>query len=77
MNYNEDMQAQFDLNLAITGSGKYVEIQGTAEGRANDQDQLTRVLGLAQKGVQEILDKISVTLAEHDVTLPSHKKPDA
>lgn len=75
MNYNEDMQAQFDMNLAITGSGKYVEIQGTAEGRAIDQDQMKRLLGLAQAGVKEILDKVRTMLGENDVTLPSPKKP--
>jgi ribonuclease PH len=74
MNYSEDMQAQFDLNTAITGSERYVEIQGTAEGKAIGQDEMKKLLGLAQKGVREILDKVRESLAEHDITLPSPKK---
>jgi ribonuclease PH len=74
MNYNEDMQAQFDMNLAITGSGKYVEVQGTAEGRAIEHEEMKRLLGLAQKGVREILGKVKETLAQNDIAMPGPKK---
>jgi ribonuclease PH len=70
MNYNEDMMAAVDLNLAITGSGKYVEIQGTAEGRAIDPGELARLLTLAQKGVGEIIRKMREVMGGIDVTLP-------
>jgi ribonuclease PH len=74
MNYNEDAQAQFDMNVAITGSGRYVEVQGTAEGRAIGPDEMKRLLVLGQKGTSAILDKVREALAPHDITLPTPKK---
>jgi len=74
MNYNEDAMAAVDLNLAITGSGKYVEIQGTAEGRAIESDELNRLLGLAQKGIREITGSVRETMASIDIRLPSAKQ---
>jgi len=70
MNYNEDAMAAVDLNLAITGSGKYVEIQGTAEGKAVEQAELDRLLKLARKGVGEIDEKMRAVLTDLDVHLP-------
>jgi len=73
MNYNEDAMASVDLNLAITGSGKYVEMQGTAEGKAIAPEELDRLLGLAQKGVKEILGKVGETMEGLEVGLPKSK----
>lgn len=74
MNYDEDVQAQFDMNIAITGSGKFVEIQGTAEGSAIEQEKLQRLLALAHKGVKNILELVRETLAQHEISMPSPKK---
>jgi len=73
MNYSEDALASVDMNLAITGSGKFVELQGTAEGRALASDELDRLLKLAQKGVKEILDKARETMDALEVNLPRSK----
>ncbi len=70
MNYSEDAMAQVDLNLAITGTGGYVEIQGTAEGSAINPDELQSLLELGQKGVSTILEKVQVELAKIDISLP-------
>lgn len=70
MNYAEDAMAQVDLNLAITGKGKFVEIQGTAEGKAVSLDDLNRLFGLAQKGVAQIFDKMRDVLSGIEVSLP-------
>lgn len=70
LNYNEDAMAQVDLNLAITGTGKYVEIQGTAEGRAISSDELNRLLKLAQKGVEEIIEKMRDAMGRIEVNMP-------
>jgi ribonuclease PH len=70
MNYSEDAMAQADLNFAITGKGSFVEMQGTAEGRAVTMDELSRLLKLAQKGTDEILGKVKETLKTIDVKLP-------
>lgn len=71
LNYSEDAMAQVDLNLGITGSGKYVEIQGTAEGRAVAQEELIRLLNLAQKGVGEIMSKVRDAMNGINIKLPS------
>jgi ribonuclease PH len=54
LNYEEDSRAQVDMNVVMTGSGKFVEIQGTAEEAVftkKEMDELTRI---AQKGIKQI-----------------------
>ena len=70
MNYNEDSMSQVDLNLALTGSGKFVEIQGTAEGRAVSQVELDELLALAKKGTREIIDKMREAADKLEIKLP-------
>lgn len=48
--YTEDSQAMTDMNVAMTASGKFIEIQGTAEHRPFSRDELNTLLDLAQKG---------------------------
>lgn len=52
--YEEDSRADVDMNIVATGSGKLVEIQGTAEGQTFDRTQLNELLDLADKGIGEI-----------------------
>ena len=52
----EDNQAQVDMNFVMTGSGKFVEVQGTAEKEPFDAGQLDRLIGLAGAGIQRILE---------------------
>ncbi len=73
MNYDEDSMAAVDLNVAMTGSGKYVEIQGTAEGRAIDPAELDRLLKLARKGVVEIIGKVREVLEGIEISLPASR----
>lgn len=54
LNYAEDTMADVDMNVVMTGSGEFVEIQGTAEEGAFGRDQLNDMLNLAWKGIQEI-----------------------
>jgi len=54
LDYSEDSTAETDSNFVITGSGLLVEVQGTAEGAPFSQDELLTLLGLAQKGCNEI-----------------------
>jgi ribonuclease PH len=54
--YVEDSHADVDMNVVMTGSGRFVEVQGTAEGAAFSRDELQSMLGLAEKGVAEIVD---------------------
>lgn len=53
--YEEDSKADVDMNLVMTGAGKFIEIQGTGEERPFDQAELTSMLALGQKGIQELM----------------------
>ena len=53
--YAEDSSAGVDMNVVMTGGGKYVEIQGTAEGEAFSAAELQILQELAAKGVQELI----------------------
>lgn len=55
LEYTEDVTADVDANVVMTGSGKIVEVQGTAEGEPFDRGQLDRMLDLAAKGVAELV----------------------
>ncbi|MFC5370337.1 ribonuclease PH [Arcanobacterium bovis] len=48
--YEEDSRAETDMNVVMTGSGKFIEVQGTAEGEAFDRDELNILLDLAAHG---------------------------
>ncbi|MGH7571566.1 MAG: ribonuclease PH [Gemmatimonadota bacterium] len=53
--YGEDSAAQVDLNLVMTGSGRFVEIQGTAEGDPFPRDLLDTLLDLGERGIRELV----------------------
>ena len=52
--YTEDVRAHTDMNVVVTGSGKFVEVQGTAEGVPFDREELNALLDLALKGTTEL-----------------------
>lgn len=54
LDYLEDVEAETDANFVMTGSGKFVEIQGTAEGAPFDRDELEALMNLAGKGISEL-----------------------
>lgn len=54
LNYEEDSRAQVDMNVVLTGSGCYVEIQGTAERRPFSDEQAQSLLRLARAGAAEL-----------------------
>ncbi len=56
--YEEDLAATVDMNVVMTGSGRYVEVQGTAEGEPYSRAQLESLLQLADKGISELLQKL-------------------
>lgn len=55
LNYIEDSQAEVDMNLVMTGAGKFIEIQGTAEKVAFDDETLMEMLALGRKGIGELV----------------------
>jgi ribonuclease PH len=52
--YDEDSQADADMNVVMTGRGEYVEIQGTAERKPFNKESVDFMLGLADKGIKEL-----------------------
>ena len=52
--YEEDVRAETDMNVVMTGSGTFVEVQGTAEGAPFDRSELDSLLALAEKGCADL-----------------------
>jgi ribonuclease PH len=55
LEYSEDVRAEVDMNVVMTGDGRFVEVQGTAEGVAFTRAELDALLGLAENGIKEIV----------------------
>ncbi len=54
LDYTEDVRAATDMNVVMTGDGRFVEVQGTAEGEPFDRDLLDALLGLATAGCDQL-----------------------
>ena len=54
--YDEDSKADVDMNVVMTGSGEFIEIQGTAERKPFNKHQMDEMLSLAKKGIEELID---------------------
>jgi len=55
LDYAEDSGCQTDMNVVMTGAGRFVEVQGTAEGEPFARAELDRLLGLAGRGIAELV----------------------
>jgi ribonuclease PH len=53
--YTEDFAAEVDMNVVMTGTGKFVEVQGTAEGLPFDRAQMDALMDLAAQGIGELI----------------------
>ncbi|MBP1968823.1 ribonuclease PH [Virgibacillus natechei] len=56
LNYQEDSQADVDMNIVMTGAGEFVEIQGTGEEATFSQSQLLTMLQLANEGIEKVTE---------------------
>jgi ribonuclease PH len=54
LDYSEDVRAEVDLNVVMTGDGRYIEVQGTAEGRPFAQELLDAQLAAARRGITHL-----------------------
>ena len=54
LHYDDDVRAETDMNVVMTGSGTFVEVQGTAEGDPFDRALLDRLLDLAAAGIADL-----------------------
>lgn len=64
LDYSEDSRAEVDMNVVMTGSGRFIEVQGTAEKVAFSHNELDEMLGLAEKGISSLLDAQRTVIAE-------------
>jgi len=55
LNYQEDSRAEVDMNIVMTGSGKFIEVQGTAEHVPFTKKKLDRLTEIAEQGIRELL----------------------
>ena len=62
--YEEDSRAEVDMNVVMTSSGRFIEVQGTAEGMPFTKGELDELLGLAERGIAELLELEAASLAE-------------
>ena len=69
--YEEDSRADVDMNVVMTGEGRFVELQGTAEKLAFSRGELDTLLGLATAGIEELLEAQRSALAVPPGPLPS------
>jgi len=62
--YEEDSRAEVDMNVVMTSSGRFIEVQGTAEGMPFTKGELDEMLSLAEHGIAQLLDLQAEVLAE-------------
>jgi ribonuclease PH len=70
LDYSEDVRAEVDMNVVMTGEGRFVEVQGTAEGQPFSRSELDDLLGLAEHGIAQIFDLQRGLLAEPPAPRP-------
>ncbi|KPK96617.1 MAG: ribonuclease PH [Omnitrophica WOR_2 bacterium SM23_72] len=56
LTYEEDSQADVDMNIVMTGKGEFIEIQGTAEKKTFSKEEMNSLLTLAKKGIEELIE---------------------
>jgi ribonuclease PH len=61
--YSEDSTAEVDMNVVMTSEGRFVEVQGTAEGHTFSRAELDAMLGLAEKGIADVIERQRAVVA--------------
>lgn len=64
LDYPEDSGCETDMNVVMTGSGRFIEVQGTAEGEPFSRKEMDALLNLAEKGINQLLQLQQTCLAE-------------
>jgi ribonuclease PH len=65
LDYIEDSGCETDMNVVMTASGKFIEIQGTAEGEAFSRTEMNQLLDLAEKGIARLIELQTEALAQN------------
>ncbi len=63
LDYAEDCNAETDMNVVMSGDGRFIEVQGTAEGAPFSRDEMNSMLALAEKGINELIGEQRAALA--------------
>ncbi|MNT78528.1 Ribonuclease PH [compost metagenome] len=74
MKYEEDSAAKVDMNVVMTGSGQFVEVQGTGEEAPFSREELDSLLALAEKGIQDMIAVQMEALGATADLIPGGKK---
>ena len=64
LNYGEDVEAEVDFNFVMTGDGRFIEVQGTAEHGSFDRDDINGLLDLADAGIRRLFEMQKAALDE-------------
>jgi ribonuclease PH len=67
LEYVEDSAAEVDMNVVLTGKGRFVELQGTAEGMTFDDQELNAMLGLAKGGIK-LLNQMQIEACQSSIS---------
>ena len=70
LNYVEDSKAGVDMNIVATDKGRFIELQGTAEGASFSEEEMQAMLGLAKSGIAQLVEK------QREVLTPALTKVD-
>ena len=63
LDYDEDSEAETDMNIVMNEAGRFIEIQGTAEGHAFSEEEFAAMIGLAKTGIEHIIEAQNAALA--------------
>jgi len=63
LDYDEDSEAETDMNIVMNEAGRFIEVQGTAEGHAFTEDEFATMLGLAKTGIEYVIAAQDAALA--------------
>ena len=63
LDYDEDSEAETDMNIVMNEAGRFIEIQGTAEGHAFSEEEFAAMIGLAKTGIEHIIAAQDAALA--------------
>ena len=63
LDYEEDSEAETDMNIVMNEAGRFIEVQGTAEGHAFSEEEFAAMIGLARTGIEHIIEAQDAALA--------------
>jgi ribonuclease PH len=72
--YDDDSRAEVDMNIVMTGGGRFIEVQGTAEAMPFERDALNTLLDLADSGIKQLIDK-QRAIVGHLIKMPVCRAP--